>query len=118
MTAITGSPISEYGMYRHLTRDGLRAADTVDGHRTVSQPTMSLPPHRLHSLAMMTGASHGLPRTEEGEALDARGAAHRREIAAMQLYQARLEQQLQTLRKDKEVCAFWILHTLIIRLVT
>ena len=34
--------------------------------------------------------------------MDARGAAHRREIAAMQLYQARLEQQLQSLRKDKE----------------
>jgi chromosome segregation ATPase len=41
-------------------------------------------------------------RQEQQGLLDARGAAHRRELAAMQLYQSRLEQQIQSLRKDKE----------------
>ena len=49
-------------------------------------------------------SDHGeiLRETLEEAVMDARGSAHRREIAAMQLYQARLEQQLQSLRKDKE----------------
>jgi len=45
----------------------------------------------------------GVSRGQEQQGLlDARGAAHRRELAAMQLYQSRLEQQIQALRKDRE----------------
>ena len=86
MAEIT-SPISEYGMYRHLTGKLQSEDAATTSKRDGQQTSMSLPPHRLHSLAMMTGETHGPLRTEEGEALDARGAAHRREIAAMQLYQ-------------------------------
>ena len=66
-------------MYRHLTTDGLREADSVVRGETLA-------PERAHSIALMTGESANR-QGDGGNVLDARGAAHRREIAAMQLYQ-------------------------------
>jgi len=79
MATTTSSPISEYGMYRQLTTGGMRDADSFGRGET-------LPPERAHSIALMIGEG-GNHHGDGGNVLDARGAAHRREIAAMQLYQ-------------------------------
>lgn len=91
-----------YEVRRDLQAPALYEArrETAEGSPRTLHEAAALEQLRVKDDGIASLAAAGTPR--QPGLLDARGAAHRREIAAMQLYQARLEQQIQSLRQDKE----------------